>query len=90
MPRIEDAKTAYDGGDYATALRIFQALANGGNATAQSNLGVMYDEGYGISQNYTEAVKWYRKAADQGDASAQRFAGQTGLRTNCDALGRWP
>ena len=26
-------------------------------------------------QNYTEAVKWYQKAADQGDAVAQSFLG---------------
>ncbi|MEI8182452.1 MAG: tetratricopeptide repeat protein, partial [Desulfomonile sp.] len=26
-------------------------------------------------QNYEEALKWYRKAADQGDAIAQRFLG---------------
>ena len=25
----------------------------------------------GVPQNYAEAVKWYRLAADQGDASAQ-------------------
>ncbi|MDR2625971.1 MAG: SEL1-like repeat protein [Zoogloeaceae bacterium] len=28
-------------------------------------------EGEGITQNQTEAVKWYRKAAEQGDAEAQ-------------------
>ena len=27
--------------------------------------------GQGVPQNYAEAVKWYRKAADQGDARAQ-------------------
>ena len=35
-------------------------------AAAQFNLGVMYAEGQGVPQNYAEAVKWYRKAADQG------------------------
>ena len=27
--------------------------------------------GQGVSQDYTEAVKWYRKAAEQGVAKAQ-------------------
>ena len=27
--------------------------------------------GYGVEKNYSEAVKWYRKAAEQGDADAQ-------------------
>ena len=30
----------------------------------------MYAKGTGGPQDYTEAVKWYRKAAEQGDASA--------------------
>ena len=32
---------------------------------------LMLSDGQGVPQNYIEAVKWYRKAADQGDASAQ-------------------
>jgi TPR repeat protein len=31
----------------------------------------MYGEGQGIPQDFKEAIKWYRLAADQGDSSAQ-------------------
>jgi len=31
----------------------------------------MHQNGWGVPQNLTEAVKWYRKAAEQGAASAQ-------------------
>jgi TPR repeat protein len=31
----------------------------------------MYREGEGVPQNYAEALKWFRKAADQGNANAQ-------------------
>jgi hypothetical protein len=31
----------------------------------------MYDRGEGVPQNYREALRWYRKAADQGNAIAQ-------------------
>ena len=31
----------------------------------------MYANGQGVPQDYAEAVKWYRKAAEQGDAVAQ-------------------
>ena len=31
----------------------------------------MYYYGYGVKQDYAEAVKWYRKAAEQGNAYAQ-------------------
>ena len=38
---------------------------------AQFFLGHMYDHGEGVPQDYAEAVKWYRLAADQGKAKAQ-------------------
>ena len=31
----------------------------------------MYDKGQGVTQDYKEAVKWYRKSAEQGIAEAQ-------------------
>ena len=46
-------------------------LANQGNPNAQFNLGYMYDTGKGVTQSYTEAVKWYRLAAGQGNSDAQ-------------------
>jgi TPR repeat protein len=35
----------------------------------------MYKLGQGVPQNYTEAMKWYRLAADQGNAGAQSNLG---------------
>jgi hypothetical protein len=46
-------------------------LAEPGSASAQFNLGVAYDGGKSVSQDYAQAVLWYRKAAEQGFASAQ-------------------
>ena len=46
-------------------------VAKQGDVTAQYNLGVMYGEGVGVPENESEAVKWFRKAADQGYADAQ-------------------
>ena len=40
-------------------------------AYAQSSLGFIYDNGEGVPENDAEAVKGYRLAAEQGDASAQ-------------------
>ena len=31
----------------------------------------MYAQGQGVPQDYAESLKWFRKAADQGDALAQ-------------------
>jgi uncharacterized protein len=35
----------------------------------------MYNEGLSVPQDYAEALKWYRKAAEQGDAIAQNNLG---------------
>jgi TPR repeat protein len=45
--------------------------ADQGNASAQHLLGLMYAQGKGVSQNYWEAAKWYRKAVEQGYTEAQ-------------------
>ena len=50
-------------------------MAEGGDADAQYNLGVMYASGQGVLQDNKEAEKWFRKAADQGHADAQFFLG---------------
>ena len=62
-------------GDYSTALQEWKPLADQGDASAQTNLGVMYKFGQGVLQDYAEAVRWYRLAADQGDARAQLSLG---------------
>ena len=52
-------------------------LAEAGDAELQLALGVMYEQGKGIRQDYTEAVRWYRKAAEeQGFAVAQYNLGR--------------
>ena len=68
---MDDARTAYDKGDYEEALEIWRSLADQGNAKAQFNLGLMYDNGRGVTQDDKEAVKWYKLAANQGNAKAQ-------------------
>jgi TPR repeat protein len=42
---------------------------------AQHNLGYCYFNGIGVAKNLDEAVKWFRKAADQGYVKAQSDLG---------------
>lgn len=49
----------------AEAEKWYRKSAEQGVASAQFNLGVMYDIGHGVKPDYAEAVKWYRKAAEQ-------------------------
>lgn len=46
-----------------------------GNPEAEYLSGILYEFGYGVPQNYTEAAKWYRKAAERDIALAQYIVG---------------
>ena len=45
--------------------------AESGDSNAQSNLGVCYYNGNGVTKDYKEAVKWYTKSSEQNNAIAQ-------------------
>ena len=66
---------AYARGDYATALIEFRSAADQGNSDAQHNLGVMYLNGEGVTQDYVEAAKWFHRAAEQGFGKSQHNLG---------------
>jgi TPR repeat protein len=72
---FEEGLAAAKRGDYVTALRFWRPLAEHGNATAQYNLGLIYENGRGVPQDPVNAVKWYRMAAEQGHANAQNNLG---------------
>jgi len=67
---------AYKSGDFATALREWEPLAEQEDAAAQYNLGLMHRQGLGVPQDDKTAVKWYRLAAEQGNAYAQQKLNQ--------------
>ncbi len=56
---FQDGVDAYDRGDYKEAVKWFGLSAKQGFAKAQNNLGVMYDRGQGVAQDYVQAHKWY-------------------------------
>ena len=76
--------------DFAEAVKWYRRAAERGNEFAEYKLGECYESGVGVTKDLTEAVKWYlkaakhrnseaiewfRKAADQGDAGAQYILG---------------
>ncbi len=71
----------------------FQEAENG-DADAQYRLGLMYFKGDGISQDLSQAAKWYRKAAEKGNPDAQfglgvlYFHGQ-GVSQNAAEAAKW-
>ena len=54
---LEEGRNAYSDGDYERALKIFKTLAEQGDAKAQNNLGILYQQGHGVPKDFEEAEK---------------------------------
>src|SRR4029077_7874758 len=63
-PTLEHAEAAYAEGRKAEAAQQLRALAEGRMAQAQLRLAQLYERGEGVLQSFVEAVRWYKKAAD--------------------------
>ena len=58
-------------------FRDLLKAAERGDIAAQIHLGQKYERGEGVRQDYAEAIRWYRKSADQGFPLAQELVGET-------------
>jgi hypothetical protein len=56
---------------YKVALNWYLKAASNGYDKAQYKLGQMYLKGLGTEKNQSEAIKWLKKAALQGNRDAQ-------------------
>ena len=52
-------------------IKTLTTKAEQGDPQAQSNLGIAYENGYGVEKSDEKAVYWWQKAAEQGHAEAQ-------------------
>jgi TPR repeat protein len=58
-------------------LASVRQRAEQGDARGQSELGLAYEYGSGAAQrDYGEAIRWYRKTAEQGDSLARHQLGR--------------
>jgi TPR repeat protein len=85
---------AYRAGDFPRAVRKIAPAAERGDPRAQAYLGVMYQYGRGVAQNYALAAYWYRRSAEQGNPTAQHLLGLMfdkglGMPTNHVAAHVW-
>lgn len=70
---LADRRQALDAqarGDYAIAVTLWQELANQGDAIAQYNLGLLYQQGLGVISDNNLSRYWLAMAARQGLAGA--------------------
>ena len=59
---------AYNNNDFKSATTLFKKACDAGDAKGCHNLGVLYDDGRGVKQDYFKASTFYKKACDGGDA----------------------
>jgi TPR repeat protein len=67
--------SAFNGGDFAAALRLWRPLAERNDARSQAGIGFMYHRGLGVKTDDAQAAFWLRKAAEQGQAEGQMMLG---------------
>ena len=80
---LEDGYTAYTRGDFATAMRLMRPLADQGDVTAQTVVGLMYYFNYG---NRVSAYMWFNLAGAQGNAFAEMFLRDTADKMTPDQI----
>jgi uncharacterized protein len=82
------------GTEHADRLSELRYKSEHGDAEAQYKLGVLYASGKGIAQDYSQAVKWQRRAAEQGFVQAQcslgsMYANGQGVEQNFAEAVKW-
>ncbi len=66
----DDAWLAFDQGRYLTALKLAEALAQKGDASAHTLVARIHAEGLGVPLNAPLAAEWMKRAAELGDVNA--------------------
>ena len=56
---FERGTAAFGDGDYKKAIAEWTVSASNGNATAATNIGKMFRNGLGVSQDHKSAVEWF-------------------------------
>ncbi len=67
--------SAFNSGDYSTALRLWRPLAEGDDPRSEAGIGFMYHRGLGVAVDDREAAMWLRRAAEHGQAEGQLMLG---------------
>src|SRR5450759_4554515 len=69
---LAEARAAFDAGDYAAALAMWEPLARAGVAHAQNNIGACFTDGMSVERDPALAVRWLSPAAEAGDMVGRR------------------
>lgn len=70
LARLYDEPLRHPPEDNTKAVKWYILAAEQGHSKAQFNLGVMYDNGEGVLEDYVQAYAWYNLSAAQGNEMA--------------------
>ncbi len=90
----DHAASLYSQKSYTAAFREFLALAQNGDMDAQQAVGLMYERGRGVKQDYAKAALWYERSARQGHEIAAgnlgvQYRDGHGVRQNYTTALKW-
>ena len=92
---FKEANAAYDQENHARALELYHRLAAAGHAKAMERIGLMYEQGNGVAQDYASAKRWFEKQAAAGDSDGYKLIGllyewgSPGLERNYASAKEW-
>jgi len=78
---------AYEAADFRRAYKIWAALAESGDPSAQFHLGALYFEGRGTDINFGQAHFWLQVSAYQGNQRARSLLGTVAEKLTGDEIG---
>lgn len=68
---LEKADEAFDNEDFDKAYRYYVKAAKAGNIDAYYNVGMCFENGWGVKTDSKKALEWYRKSAYSSVALGQ-------------------
>ena len=75
-----------DDRDYKEAFKWYRMAAEEGIAVAQTNLGLIYENGLGVEQDFVQAHKWYNIAGTNGDETGRKSKDDVEKQMNPDQI----
>ena len=66
---VAEGLTDFRAGRFAEAFLAWRDAAASGDSRGALFVGVLYDAGLGVRQDYGQALAWYRRAADAGNVT---------------------
>ncbi len=81
---METRKEDFSGDNNGGSIKELHAKSLQGDAQVQIRIGLMFTAGRGGKENRAEAVRWFLRAAEQGNAEAQYKLGEIYEKGDCD------